>query len=662
MDFRSIHDARYINNGLWDNVKGIKGDSFVVMYYQRGFRWEKDINKLLKDINSYVCKNKKSINDIITYIKQTCQFTDRTDLYDFYCLQALSVQQKENGYYELIDGQQRLTSVFLIYELLGLFCNNIRPDIVYTIYYQRGSQKPFDLTRAIHDCMPKDFNGITPAEAYGKQQVCGKRDAAWFDGYRNELEKKIKGIADDSKILDLAGKSISIDLYYISNVAKEIVSFIEEYVDDEGDFTNLQNYFSILKQDVLFLWYDIPKNIDPKEEFVGLNSNKVELTDAELIKALVLRNYDNKSTPDEYGVRWEAIEQGLCQPELWAFISGEDKATRIELMLDLFARSKNEMPYSNESNKKNALFDWYEKYFAEKFTSDPSKFSEDIIKGIEGIYYRICEWYEDVEIYHYIGLLTCFRRKLTDMKTQEELIKKVFALYEESSDKKAFINKLKGEIKTCILYKVSEEDIPDDLADIADNNFFSYLDPTQRPNIQAILWLLNAWEMIEAADNNYEKKVRKPTIIRRLPFSQINEQLDSKKEWTLEHIMPQNPGDEKSKEEDKLNYSLLEKSIKDDKANVIPENEVQSIGNLALLTHSENSSISNGNLHTKRRELTQKMLGDGKYVPISTVNAFGLYYTNLYNKTDDPNDIKYWTVNNRDCYLTRIKECLKEFD
>ena len=78
-------------------INQLKGIVFHIDKYQRGYRWGKrEIFSLLEDIYSF----KKSSNN------------------SFYCLQPLVVSKKEDNNYELIDGQQRSTTIYLILKYL----------------------------------------------------------------------------------------------------------------------------------------------------------------------------------------------------------------------------------------------------------------------------------------------------------------------------------------------------------------------------------------------------------------------------------------------------------------------------------------------------------------------------------------------------------------
>lgn len=660
MELRSILDARRVVGGSWVQVEGVSGLEFLLKPYQRGYRWGKNnVKKLLNDINLFF---EGADENLLNYTDVQSNQNSNTDVYDFYCLQALAVKKEDTNKYELIDGQQRLTTLFMVYELLNAFTESYddRADAPYTLLYQRGGAniEDFNLSEEIHNIIPFKVNGTTAKKAY--RDGVGRRNFEWFKAYKEELKSQILSIAKSSEQID----SLTIDLYCLSEVAEQIVDYIYEFNDSLNSIDNLRRFYTCIQRIVLFLWYEIPNNVNAVTEFNDLNTNKIDLTNAELIKALVLKN--DKSN-ENYAHRWETIEQGLCQSELWSFISGEEKATRIDLVLELFAQMYEGNPYKpDNSDDEYALFEWYEALHG---SNEQAVFTEKVIKGLEEIYGRICEWYDDVDIYHYIGLLTCFRAKLTKYKTQENLITEIFRIYNQSENQSEFIKTLKTEeIKKCILYGVSKENTPSTIEGL--EACFSYTEGSQKENLKAILWLLNAWETIEASENNVlfkekgvNRKIRKDVVVNRLPFSQINGNLKTAKKWTLEHIMPQNPKDESGvSSEDKTAYDNLAEIIKNNGINVVDEDGVHRIGNMALLTQQTNSEIKNGNLGEKRDKIIQ-LVGEGEYVPISTINVFCLYYNSLDNDHNQNNfDNMYWTVANKESYIKKIAECLIEHE
>ena len=74
---------------------------FFVPSYQRGYRWtEQQVKELLDDIFSFATKKKADG--------------------EFYCLQPIVVKKRldDDKSYELIDGQQRLTTLKILLEYL----------------------------------------------------------------------------------------------------------------------------------------------------------------------------------------------------------------------------------------------------------------------------------------------------------------------------------------------------------------------------------------------------------------------------------------------------------------------------------------------------------------------------------------------------------------
>jgi uncharacterized protein with ParB-like and HNH nuclease domain len=76
---------------------------FFIPSYQRGYRWSmKEVNDLLNDVSEF---RPRQVGD--------------TDEKSWYCLQPIVVKKLPNEQYEVIDGQQRLTSIYLILHYLN---------------------------------------------------------------------------------------------------------------------------------------------------------------------------------------------------------------------------------------------------------------------------------------------------------------------------------------------------------------------------------------------------------------------------------------------------------------------------------------------------------------------------------------------------------------
>ena len=239
-------------------VADIKGDFFVPSY-QRGYRWgEDEVIRLLDD----VYQNGK----------------------ESYCLQPVVVRKK-NEVYELIDGQQRLTTLYLIYR----YMKNVNPFF---------NEPAFNLT------------------------------------YQTR-EKS----AEFLKTLDMSQKDDNIDFWFIANAYKTIQKWFEQDMQ-----IRVMHIFEYFKEDVKIIWYEVGENEDAISLFTRLNIGKIPLTSAELIKAMFLSrdNSENMSREkqEEISLQWDNIEKELHNESLWYFLTNSVKSeyqTRIDLVLDLIS-------------------------------------------------------------------------------------------------------------------------------------------------------------------------------------------------------------------------------------------------------------------------------------------------------------------------------------
>lgn len=238
-------------------VSDITG-SFYVPSYQRGYRWgEDEVLRLLNDVYQNGKKN--------------------------YCLQPIVVRKTDKGY-ELIDGQQRLTTLYLIYR----YMKNVNPFF---------NEPAFSL---IYDT--RDRSG------------------------------------EFLKSIDVARREENIDFWFISNAYETIRTWFEE--DLQIRVLHLFEYF---KEDVKIIWYEVGENEDAISLFTRLNIGKIPLTSAELVKAMFLSSNNSMETrekQEEISLQWDNIEKELHDDSLWYFLTNRSNnryQTRIDLVLDLIS-------------------------------------------------------------------------------------------------------------------------------------------------------------------------------------------------------------------------------------------------------------------------------------------------------------------------------------
>lgn len=92
-----------------DNRDSIEQETFIIPDYQRGYRWEAEIH-----INAL-------LNDVLDFMNMSRKTDDR------YCLQPIVVSQSpmNKDAWEVIDGQQRLTTLYLLLKALDLDAFNL---------------------------------------------------------------------------------------------------------------------------------------------------------------------------------------------------------------------------------------------------------------------------------------------------------------------------------------------------------------------------------------------------------------------------------------------------------------------------------------------------------------------------------------------------------
>ena len=308
-------------------ISTILNDTFFIPSYQRGYKWDtRQVEDLLEDITDFIKKKKED---------------------EFYCLQPI-VLKEENGEYRVIDGQQRLTTVFLILKLF----NEIefkRPKPIYHIEFET----------------------------------------------RNNSKKYLKNLTLSNEISDT-----NIDFYYLSKNFKFISNWFDNKLNDNADF--IQVLYPILINDVKFIWYEIKDEIEI-DVFTRLNIGKIPLTNAELIKALFLLNIKDENEKLLLATQWDEIEYKLQDNKLFSFINSHNfnKPTRIEFIFDLIANEKGKSIIVDNLRKEDEKKSFY--IFNELLQdTKTSKYLWDEVKT----YFRIFEeLYQDNRYYHLIGYL-----------------------------------------------------------------------------------------------------------------------------------------------------------------------------------------------------------------------------------------------------------------
>ncbi|MDP3517736.1 MAG: DUF262 domain-containing protein [Pseudohongiella sp.] len=323
-------ELRPISSLLTDDVGNPA--RYWIPAYQRGYRWTKlQVTHLLDDIWDFI---------------QTSEGGRREA---FYCLQPLVIKQRVDGRIEVIDGQQRLTTIYILLTYLKTLVDVLEKKRFEITFETRGeANEPFlaaiDLTRAEENV---DFFHICKAyEAVGD----------WFSG------------RDGSQKLKL--------LQHLLN-------------DDEAG------------RNVKVIWFELVEQDDPVAAFTRLNVGKIPLTNDELIRALFLRLAAAESIGQGLALRiaheWDQIEKTLQHDAFWYFLSNDQAPSqnRIGLLFKLAAGDD-----LTELLKRDAYGVFH--VFSERLKSGAAEREWLVVKQT---FMALEEWYEDRELFHVVGFL-----------------------------------------------------------------------------------------------------------------------------------------------------------------------------------------------------------------------------------------------------------------
>jgi uncharacterized protein with ParB-like and HNH nuclease domain len=578
--------------------------NFIVAKYQRGYKWNiEQVRQLLEDIENF--SNDKDAS--------------------FYCLQPiiLTASEKYSNFWEVIDGQQRLTTIYLILKAL-----KIEP---FELKYQTRTRSEKFLT-AIEEELDEDLSVDLKNDKKAEKDLTKK----WEEYIQNNSTYN------------------NIDNYHFFKAFYYIKNWLGERYESLNSFKNT------FKEKVKVIWYVLEgESSDAETIFINFNKGKIELDQADLIKAeFILRlnkEIHNKEIRElkaqEFALEWNGIENFLQNDEFWYFLSnkssGKQTYNRIDLLFDLIKEKK---------NNKDRLYSYF------KFHE--SGFKDEDWQEVKNLFEILKEWFLNRTSYHLIGFV--LTHDVSDLQ-------KLRKIYRDAEDKQSFLNKLRKLIRT----KYENEEGVFSL----DNVFY----PDKECNELLLLFNIGIEE--------------KGDVAYRFPFYKQKQQT-----WNLEHIHAQKTdafklvnevfdwledmeslaahfrADGANKEEnfpvekiqklrESLNKSEQQKLSSFQKDLISHLNEIfknyfdtDHISNLCLLDDSTNKAIGNDPFYKKRIDVLsiaeKGKKGDKKvYVPTGTTRVFSKFYH--FDKTEL--QMTYWGGQERRRYIAVMIETINEF-
>ena len=639
------------------SIAELQNLAFYIPDYQRGYRWtRRQVEDLLNDIYEFSQKDNAGIYCLqpLVVIKRSSeeQLLDRVHA----AKDLDEVKRILNGQWEVVDGQQRLTTIRLILEVLNCPC--------------------YDITYQTRENSAEFLNTITTK---------GEKDA-----------------------------KTNIDFYRIYEAYKKIDEWLKEI-----DGKQKERFQNVLLNRVKFIWYETEE--DPKEVFARLNIGKISLTNAELIKALLLNKSNFGSCDDdkirlwqqETAMEWDVIEYALQSNEFWLFLNapGDERPTRIDYIFDMICRC--DLLGCKDEKETDATDDFRTfRYFYHYLTEQKQKeisltqAVRTIWEKVREIFQTLQEWFDDMELYHYVGYLICMGRRVDEIHKQ----------WTDSDNKSGFIEKyLKEEIKKTIPCK----DIENTVYEVDPENS-SQIKGGSKTNCRPILLLHNLQTVINQNRILDANAKYKNGIFYKFPFHLYKlegwdvEHIDSntenglndilsQREWLLnayfglqegsypelrdniEKFFKQHTGKVYEQNEDSAKQTARDEAFTELKHQIedvggndrLSQNEKNKIWNFTLLDSSTNRSYGNAIFPAKRRVIIGKdqgkkfnsstidengqiVLGSAENSPSAFIPPCTRYvFLKYYNTASfDPN---VWTRNDAEAYKDNIIEVLKNF-
>lgn len=540
-------------------VGDIEG-KFFIPAYQRGYRWGvEEVTRLLDDV---------------------AESREQSSYY----LQPIVVKRMADSRWELVDGQQRLTTLFLILQ---------------------------DIRRSLPPASP-----------------------------RFELEFETRaGSQDYLNDPDETGSKRNIDFFHIHKAASTIRSWFEAH--GPGETQAAIDFYTDLSRRVKVIWYEAPEATNSTDLFTRLNIGRIPLTDAELVKALLLTRAKNSpgqtDRSQEIAAQWDTFERDLRTPEVWAFVTGQanSQATHISLLLDSLA--------GGPTGRERPPFHTFGTLRAE-IDSVPVSFWNRVVD----LHSLILGWFEDRNLFHKVGYLVATGTPFDELVWAAD--GKTRSSFEAILD-----NRIKRQLN---------------LTGTALTGL-SYESATGREKASQVLLLMNV-ETIRKMKHSSER---------------YSFRAHAAGTWSLEHIHAQNAEALRTGEQwsswlrlhrDALGSLPLDKNYRIDLVrridDAIPtitresfqkleqelssifssgdegaEGDVHVIDNLALLDSRDNSALSNAVFEVKRLEILGRDR-KGSYIPVCTRHVFLKYYTD-----ESAQQIHFWGAADRRAYLEALR-------
>lgn len=549
------------------NSKGMK--SFNIPEYQRGYKWNADtVGQLLDDLSRFR--------------KETGS--------EFYCLQNITVTNgvdRDRGYMNVIDGQQRLTTLFILLSFMQRKWGEkiLTADTVFLKYSIRESTHDFLQTKVLtgkiwdKPILPKD------AESKDEYYIMEVADAIrqWFEGYPEGISRET--LLDDLRII------------------------VNEVNSNENEEETV---------------------------FANLNGGKVDLDGSDLMRAILITRAAKQRYPEKnedmskvsayrvkLGVELDSMAQWWADKDVQAYFAQllpekiKDnrgfRYSRYPLNLLYFAFFEVYRKMLLKEGEESKLLNIRHFENGIDINRKPGDDHLEFYNQLKDLHLTLVDWYEDDETYNLIGYL------MYNHKSAQVSFSLLWRMWEKAESKTDFKKMIKRVIRCVIARDVN---ITEDVIKEALENEKS--DEVEEGLIELRRRILDT----EGTDwYSDPMTVKFLPLLDLLPFSvtvsgkerktmrqRIRQQYFKVNKEDKEHIRSQ------KRDYDKENLS------EEDKEMLLEENRegLNSLGNIVLLSSSVNRSYRNSKFTLKiSRICNEYILGDTDvYIRPHTFSVF----------------------------------------
>lgn len=577
-----------INDLLTDEQS--QSTQFWIPAYQRGYRWSPlQVTQLLEDIREFISRRNPQPDE-------------------FYCLQPLVLKLTVDNGYEVVDGQQRLTTLLLI---LRHFNERLAEKYQQTLFTLDYETRPNLL------------------------------------GFLNEPAE------------DLADSNV--DFYHLY----EAIIAIEEWFSDKGN--EVDEIKSALLNKTKVIWFQLSDNENPVNAFTRLNVGKIPLTNDELIRALFLKRSGIEETESltsqlKIAYEWDQLEKSLQSNEFWYFLSNKEGGglNRVSFLFELVAKADGLLgDGSDGSDGAHEIFYAYNK----KLKDDDTALDREWLK-IKQAFMMLEEWFEDRKLYHIVGFLIQQGmgvdkiRKLSEQATKstferklrQEIFTKVIGGAGLDELKREELLEQVSEALDCLQYGRDSQKIRSTLLLF---NLATLLEsPRSNLRFQFDSFKREDWDIehVRSVASGRPERHHERLEWLKLCLGYLDTQkVENKLRSAIADFMKLSQKDALDTIFDPLYERVLDFFKENDEEDVD-----NGISNLALLDRSTNRSYKNAVFAVKRQRLIS-LDKSGIFVPLCTRNVFLKCYS------PQVDNVMFWNSDDRDAYRSVMIETLVNF-